>query len=143
APSSIETHQTGRDSMKQADGTTGATPGSTDSQAERLHDTPLEQSIPGSENPQRNGHTPDAGEAAGAPQDALNGPDTIRIAPEAPAARLEAACPAAEAVQQQFLAFLAAGCPKGLHFLVTLKTGKKFQTWAWNGKPLSPPGAWY
>jgi putative DNA primase/helicase len=44
--------------------------------------------------------------------------------------------------QYNFLSLLARGCPKGLHFLVTLKQDKRFTTWAWDGKQL-PPGAWY
>jgi hypothetical protein len=44
--------------------------------------------------------------------------------------------------QHNFLSLLARGCPAGLHFLVTLKQGKRFATWAWDGKQL-PPGAWY
>jgi hypothetical protein len=44
--------------------------------------------------------------------------------------------------QYNFLSLLARGCPEGLHFLVTLKKGEYFSTWAWDGKQL-PPGAWY
>ena len=44
--------------------------------------------------------------------------------------------------QYNFLSLLARGCPEGMHFLVTLKKGDYFNTWAWDGKQL-PPGAWY
>lgn len=45
-------------------------------------------------------------------------------------------------IQQNFLSMLAQGCPEGLNFLVSLKTGERFGTWTWDGKPLKP-GPWY
>ena len=105
----------------------------------------------GSENPQTNGNGQVLPGGAGAPQDTLNGSDTIQIGPEAAAARQEAAGTAAEAAQQQFLTALAAGCPKGLHFLVAEKRdwidrhtgepGTGFRAEAWREQLLT--GSWY